>query len=351
MDLKDFQNVQHDDDVVDNVVSATDTAVDTAKNIISKAKDVKKKGEKKVEQLVDSEFHDESDKIIKDLEARIAALNNDTKKVETSEKHHEVKTDSHEAENADIYQGGSADEVMTEGDDTETVVVQEGEGETFLDKIKPFILPIFLTIFALLFAVIFMYFFSKGKVERSAQAIVNNQAQPEVIIIKEEKPKEVVVVPEKVVPECDEETQILNEEKNECEDLPPPPPPAKSGFENGTTTVVKVRFSYDKLNYDTYPRGIYMLSEQIFGEEGEYEDYKILSPNRPAANDLFFGIDRYMVSLLGACQYVVDEADILVSDMHDSEGDQVYSAIKDKYFRGKVEKIIESSKPHIVCGK
>jgi hypothetical protein len=122
-------------------------------------------------------------------------------------------------------------------------------------------------------------------------------------------------------------------------------------FENGTTTNVRVRFSYDKFNYDNYPRGIYMLSEQIFGEEGDYEDYKILPTSRPNANDMFFGIDRYMVSLLGACQYVVDDATILVSDMRDSEGDQVYSAIKDKYFRGKVEKIVESSKPHIVCGK
>jgi hypothetical protein len=198
-----------------------------------------------------------------------------------------------------------------------------------------------------------MYFFSKGQVERSAQAIVNNQAQPEVIIIKEEKPRvEVIVEPEVVVPECDPETQILNEELNECEDLPEPEPePEPVGFENGTTTVVKVRFAYDKINYDTSSRGIYLLSEQIFGEEGQYEDFKLLMSNRPFANDMFFGIDRYMVSLMGACSYVVDEADILVSNMNDSGGDAVYNDIKDRYFRGKMEKVIYSSKPHIVCGK
>lgn len=353
MDLKDFQNVQHDDDVTNDAVSASDTA----KDIMDKAKDTGKKNGKngngkKAAPLVDSEFHDESDKIIKDLEARIAALNSDTKKVQNPEKHDEVHDDGHEVKNNDIYEGGNTDEVKAEEDEVETVVVQEGEGETFLDKIKPFILPIFLTIFALLFAVIFMYFFSKGKVERSAQAIVNNQAQPEVIIIKEEKPKvEVVVEPEIVVPECDEETQILNEELNECEDLPEPEPEPVVGFENGTTTVVKVRFDYDRHSYDTKPRGIYMLSEQIFGEEGQYEDFKMLMSNRPYANDMFFGIDRYMVSLIGACRYVVDEADILVSNMNDSEGDKVYDDIKDKYFRGKMEKVLNSSKPHIVCGK
>lgn len=349
MDLKDFQNVQQDDDVENDVISASDTA----KEMLEKVKDAGKKSDKggaqKVERLVDSEFHDESDKIIKDLEARIAALNIKEKKEGVSA---EVQLADGEAENNNIYDSGNPDEVKTMIDETETVILQEGEGDAFLDKIKPFIVPIFLTIFALLFAVIFMYFFSRGKVERSAQAIVNNQAQPEVIIIKEEKPKEVVVVPEKVIPECDSETQILNEELNECEDLPEPEPePVVVGFENGTTTVVKVRFSYDKFNYDGYPRGIYLVSQQIFGEEGQYEDFKLLPISRPDANDMFFGIDRYMVSLLGACQYVVDEADILVSDMNDSQGDQVYSSIKDKYFRGKVEKILESSKPHIVCGK
>lgn len=343
MDLKDFKNVQNDDEVTNGTVSVSNTGKKNGKN----------GNTKKVVPLVDSEFHDESDKIIKDLEARIAALNNDSKKIADAERHDETKTDNYDLENSDIYEQGNVDEINQNVDEVETVVVQEGEGETFLDKIKPFILPIFLTIFALLFAVIFMYFFSKGKVERSAQAIVNNQAQAEVIVVKEEKPKvEIVVEPEVVVPKCDPVTQILNEEVNECEDLPEPEPePVVASFENGTTTVVKVRFSYDKINYDNFPRGIYMLSEQIFGEEGQYEDFKLLMTNRPFANDMFFGVDRYMVSLMGACQYVVDEADILVSNMNDSQGDQVYSAIKDKYFRGKMERVINASKPHIVCGK
>ena len=54
MDLKDFKNVEHDD-----------------------VKKVKIKAP-----LVDAAFHDESDQIIKDLEARIASLNNEDKKVE-----------------------------------------------------------------------------------------------------------------------------------------------------------------------------------------------------------------------------------------------------------------------------
>jgi hypothetical protein len=319
MDLKDFQNVNHEESVT-----------------------VPAKNSKKTSQLVDNTFHDESDKIIKELEARIAAIN----KPDTppSEQH----TDS---EHGEVSQNTSSSDTQTQ-DDTETVVVPVGEGSDFVQKIRPFILPIFLTIFALIFAAIFMYFFSKSRVEKSAQAIVNNQSQPEVIVVKETKPevKEVVVIPEKTVPECDQATQYLDEEKNECVDLPPKEEkPVKPVFENGTTTIVKVRFAYDKYNYDNYPRGIYLLADQIF--EGEYEDYKIIPTSRPYANDMFFGIDRYMVSLIGACQYVVDEADILVANMQDSTNDQVYSAIKDKYFRGNVVKILESSKPHVVCGK
>jgi DNA polymerase III alpha subunit (gram-positive type) len=53
MDLKDFQNVNDD----------TMPASDVAKAIVGTAKDVGKKGGKKVAQLVDSEFHDESESL------------------------------------------------------------------------------------------------------------------------------------------------------------------------------------------------------------------------------------------------------------------------------------------------
>lgn len=313
MDLKDFKNVDNNDD----------SKVTKTKN-----------------NFVDQNFHDESDQIIKDLEARIAALNNESKKPEA-------------AVEENISEPEEVEDPETNLPETEEVLVDTGKDETFLDKIQPFILPICLTLFSLVFAAIFLFFFSKSRVEKSVQAITNQQSQPEVIIVKENKPetKEVVVIPEKVIPECDPETQYLNEETNECEDLETEKPilPEKSAFENGTTTVIKVRFAYDKFNYDNFPRGIYLLSEQVFS--GEYEDYKLLATNRPYANDMFFGVNRNMVSLMGACQFVVDEADILVENVQDSEGDQVYSAIKDKYFRGKVLKILEASKPHIICNK
>lgn len=342
MDLKDFQNVNHDDSSGDNITTDIST-----NNNTQKVNGGKNKNSKKTEQFVDSEFHNESDKIIKELEARIAAINGEDKKKQTTAK--DDQEESLVVPEDDVVTETTKDFNETENvanDDVEQVIVQEGADETFIDKIKPFILPICLTLFALLFAAIFMYFFSQSRVEKSAQAIVNSQTTPEVIIVKEEKPKvqEVVVVPEKVVPECDPETQILNEELNECEDLPPPEPepePEPIGFENGTTTIVKVRFSFDKFNYDNPPRGIYTTGEQIFA--GEYEGYKINASNRPYTNDMFFGIDRYMVSLIGVCRYVVDEADILISNMREVEGQ--------KQFTGSVEKVIGNSKPHIVCDK
>ncbi len=330
MDLKDFQDVGDD---------AKDISKDVAKGAGKKAKRV----------LVDENFHDESDKVIKDLEARIAALHNEDKKKVDEVK----KQENHEGENVSEVQENS-DEVQNSNnlnennleEDVEKVYVEEGGG-TFLDKIGPFILPICLTLFALIFAAIFMYFFSKSRVEKTAQAIQNVQTQPEVIIIKETKPevKEVVVIEEKVVPECDLETQVLNEELNECEDLPPPPKPV---FYNGTTTIVNVRFAYDRLNYDTFPMGIYLLENQNF--EGEYEGFKLLATNRAYANDFFFGVDRYMVSLLGACKFVIDDAEILVENMYDSEGGAEQKNIGKNYFTGKVAKILNASKPHIVCG-
>jgi membrane protein insertase Oxa1/YidC/SpoIIIJ len=47
------------------------------------------------------------------------------------------------------------------------------EGQTFLEKIQPFIIPICLTFFALVFAGLFLYFFSKSRIDSAQQAIVN----------------------------------------------------------------------------------------------------------------------------------------------------------------------------------
>lgn len=288
------------------------------------------------------DLHQEDDQIIKELEARIAAINNESKE----SVHTDLPVASQVSEQIPIESIENNLYPETTYIDTN---IDTKQSETFLDKIKPFILPIFLTIFSLIFASIFMFFFSQSRIERSVQAITNQQTQAEVIVIRDVQPEvkqDPVVIPEVVVPECDPETQILNEEENICEDKPEPEKPE---FDNGTTTILKVKFSYDSLNYDNYPRGIYLSKEQIF--QGEYEDYKLLTINRPDANDMFFGLGRNMVSLIGACKYVVDEAEILVENVRSSEGDQVYSAIKDQYFRGKMLKVLEHSKPHIVCGR
>jgi hypothetical protein len=134
-----------------------------------------------------------------------------------------------------------------------------------------------------------------------------------------------------------EPPKYLNETGDECLEPEPEPEPVKAGFENGTTTILHVRFSYDKFNYDNYPRGIYLLEDQIF--DGDYKDFKLAPTNRAFANDHFFGVDRYTVSLIGVCSYVVDDAKILVKDVN----------AKEKYFTGNVVKIVEASKARVDC--
>ncbi len=252
---------------------------------------------------------DGSHEIVKDLESRLAKIKQD--------------------ENSKVVVDENGNEVIYEE------VEQE---QTFLEKIQPFILPIALTIFAIIFAGMFLYFFSKSRVESTAQAIIN-QGVPEPVI-NEPVPIPVVIKEEPL--KCTE-PQILNEAKDACIDPEPEPQPepepVKAEFENGTTTEVNVQFSYDKFNYDNSPRGIYLLTDQIFN--GDYKNFKISPNNRSYTNDYFFGIDRYTVSLIGSCSYVVDNAKILVEDMR----------LEDKKFTGKVAKIIESGKPRIDCGK
>lgn len=248
----------------------------------------------------------ESDKIVKDLEDRL-------KQIKEQE----------------------GEEVVEEEDDEDE--------PTFYEKVQPFILPICLTIFAIVFAALFLYFFSKSRQQPSIPAIVNS-GNVDPVYVPPEQPQ--VIVKEEPL-KCDEETQILNETGDACIDKPkvedpePEPEPVVATFENGTTTVAHVRFSFDKFNYDNYPRGIYMLADQIF--DGDYANFKVSPTNRAYANDYFFGVDRYMVSLIGSCQYVVDDAKILVKNMNLDESN--------KKFTGNVVKVIEASKPHVVCGQ
>ena len=251
-----------------------DEKVEVAKEATEKV--VEKVAEKN-EALEKVDDFSESDKILADLQSRLSNIDND--------------------------------------EDTEVVPVVVTE--TFFDKFKSFLIPILLTVFALILTLALLYFFSKNRVKESDNSITNTGPVEEVIYPK----KEVIVVTE---PEPELEPEVVATTTPVL-------------FEEGTTTIVNVRFSYDKINYDTYPRGIYLNEQQIF--EGDYMDYKLSASNRPYANDFFFGRDRYMVSLIGDCSYVVDEANILVGNM--KEGN--------KLFTGKVLKIIDSSKPHIVC--
>jgi hypothetical protein len=280
--------------------------------------------EKKKDSLLSHEDHDDGDKILKELEERITKLTEQ-----------DAKKDAQELEK--VVTDESLKERLDSIDTAEEEVVEEVlEEESFLDKIKPFIIPIFLTLFALIFSAIFMYFFSKSRIQQSVTAITNQNNQPEVIVVKEEKPvvKEPVIIEEPV-------------KEPEPEPEPPKKEPEKIVFEDGTTTVLHVRFSFDKYSYDNHPRGIYLTGEQIF--EGDYEDYKLIASNRPFANDYFFGIDRYTVSLVGDCQYVVDDAQILVSNA--TLGDRSLNSIGKKYFKGTVKKVLDASKPHVVCEK
>ncbi len=250
----------------------------------------------------------DEENIVKDLETRLANI----KKTETNEEH-----------------------IDTEGEDEEAEEEYEDlDEQTFLEKIQPFILPIALTIFAIIFAGMFLYFFSKSRVENTAQAIVNAGVPEQVyyppapvpVIIKEE-------------PLTCELPQILNEDASACITPEPEPEPQKPTFENGTTTEVNVKFSYDKFNYDNSPRGIYLNEVQVF--EGDYTDYKINPSNRAFANDYFFGVDRYTVSLIGSCSYVVTDAKILVKNMVLNDNKKTFS--------GEVAKVIEASKPKVDC--
>lgn len=228
-------------------------------------------------------------------------------------------------------------EGIVEGEDQEEE--EDEEEKTLLEALQPYILPICLTLFALVFAALFLYFFSKSRVDNAVNAITNVGAvdpsyypQTPSVVVTEEPLK------------C-ELPNYLNEAGDAClepvleEEEPEPEVIAKLGFENGTTTIVNVRFSFDKYNYDNYPRGIYLLEDQIF--EGGFLDFKIAPTNRAFANDHFFGVDRYTVSLIGNCSYVVDDARILVKNMYD----------KGKYFTGNVVKVIEASKPRVDCEK
>ena len=276
-----------------------------------------------------SDEHDEGDKIIKDLEARLAQI---------------------KSQDAEVSSNNDIENTVAETDlDDESQQFENDDPgqQPLLERIQPFIIPICLTLFAVIFAAIFLYFFSKSRVQQTAGAIVNVGDAPKI-----ETPAPAPVI--KVEPLVCTDPQILNDAGDGCIDPPvvattTPVVETAPNFENGTTTVVSVRFSFDKYNYDNYPRGIYLLQDQIF--TGDYADFKILPTNRAFANDHFFGVDRNMVSLIGDCQYVVDNAQILVKDMKDSTDDQVYSAIKDRYFRGNIIRVMHSTKPHIVCGK
>lgn len=186
------------------------------------------------------------------------------------------------------------------------------------NSVNLYILPIALTLLALLLAGTLLYFFAMSKPTDTVKAITNEgqvlvPTSTSEIVFKEE-PTIVVATPTEAT-----STPVF--------------------FENGTTTIVNVRFSYDKVNYDNTPRGIFLNEKQIW--DGDYKDFKISPSNRGYANDHFFGIDRYTVSLIGSCIYTVDTATILVSNM--VEGDKV--------FTGKVEKVIDSSTPRVVCEK
>lgn len=281
------------------------------KNLDKQAKDI-------LDAQGNTDSHDESNKIIKDLEERLSKIRSSKNPVASAPAL--VNTD-------------------TQDDGDEEVVEEEYEEmgeESFLDKIQPFILPICLTLFAIIFAGLFLYFFSKSRVQNTAQAIVNAGVPEQVYY----PPAPVPVVVKEEPLKCTE-PQILNEAKDACIDPEPEPEPepVKAGFEDGTTTEVKVRFSYDKFNYDNSPRGIFVLKDQVF--DGDYENFKIAPTNRAFANDYFFGVDRYTVSLIGSCSYVIDDANILVKNMIE----------KDNYFTGQVVKVIEASKPRVECEK
>jgi hypothetical protein len=205
-----------------------------------------------------------------------------------------------------------ADQMMIELQkklDEEMVLDESPENLTLFERLKPYLVPALITILALLLTSLLLYFFSKSKTYESQDAITNTGKVEEVVV-----PSGVVV-----------EEVVEPEEEIIATTTPEVATPTKVTFANGTTTIVNVDFSYDKFNYDNYPRGIFLTDKQIF--EGNYKNYKLLARNRAFANDFFFGIDRYMVSLIGDCSYTVTGSDILVENMKDSTDDQSYSAI------------------------
>lgn len=273
--------------------------------------------EKDAEAISKKAEADESAKVIRDLEKRLA-------EIKTTDKQNQKST-------IDDLEEGDEDE---EDDDDEYE-------PTLLEKVQPFIWPIMLTLFAIIFAGLFLYFFSKSRIQSSQTAIVNVGAVDPTYYPPQEPDVKVVEEPLKcTLP------QYLNEEGDECldpepveEEPEPEPEPEVEKVPFGNPATVRVRFSFDKYNYDNAPRGIFVLADQEFS--GDYENFKIAPTNRAFANDHFFGVDRYMVSLIGSCSYVVDDAKILVKDMTE----------KDRYFTGNVVKVLEASKPRIDCTK
>jgi hypothetical protein len=268
-------------------------------NLDKEAKALLKKAEKNEADSLKVE--DDSDHIISQLETRLKQL---------------------KAEDGEM--GGFSDEEENE-DENEP---------TFYEKAQPFIWPVLLTLFAIIFAALFLFFFSRSRLE-NAVAITNTGNIDPIYVPPPSTP--VIVIKEE--PLTCVEPQFLSEDGTKCLDPEPEPEPEpeKILFEDGTTTIVNVRFSYDKFNYDNYPRGIYLLEDQVF--DGEFADFKLAPTNRPFANDHFFGVDRYTVSLIGSCSYVVDEAKILVKDVY----------LRNKYFTGNVLKVVDDSKPRVDC--
>lgn len=244
---------------------------------------------------------DESDKILADLKQRLEVIQNEEGPVK-------------------------------EEDNNDTVVVVP-----LWERIAPYIIPICLTIFALVFSGLFLYFFSMSRIQKTLTNI-SNSGNFEPIVLEAPKPVNIQVI--ETTPTCNE-NQVLSEDGKTCVDNTPvattTPVATKPDFENGTTTAVNIRFSYDKYNYDNSPRGMYLLKNQPF--TGEYNNFRFVPTNRPVANDLMFGINRYMVSLMGSCKFTAPGVTVLVRNMNLQNG----------YFTGKVVKVLNAAKPSIDC--
>ncbi len=209
------------------------------------------------------------------------------------------------------------------------------EGETFAEKVRPFIFPLFLTLGALIFSFVFVFIFLNLKPTITPRAITNiGGADP----VQQIPVKQVITYENATTTEPPIESKVT---------IPIPPIVKISSFENGTNTAIQVRFSYNKYTYDTFPDGMYLTGNQVFS--GNYEGYKILATNRAYANDYMFGVDRNKVYLIGQCSFKIDKARVAIVNMQDSSDDKSYDLVGKKYFRGKMLKVLESSKPYIDC--